>query len=115
MLRPFAKRIAMHLFPQLIDRNLPRYPFLVHPAGLAFLCQCIDKTATLKGPIVEIGCAAGHTTIVLNKHMDWLGIEKPYICIDTFRGFPPEHVKFEVEFRSKEGTYRGAPSARKNQ
>ncbi len=77
-----------------------RYNFT--PAQLSFLCSCLDQTKTLSGSIIEIGCAGGHTTVFLNKHMDFSGIEKPYICIDTFSGFTESDINHEVFNRGKD-------------
>jgi hypothetical protein len=51
---------------------------------------------------VEVGCALGHTTVFLNKHLDFLGVEKPYYAIDTFSGFTEADVGFEVRNRAKQ-------------
>jgi O-methyltransferase len=88
--------------------STPAAPFLCHrfqynfsPAQLGFLCDCLDRTATLPGPILEIGCFAGCTTVWLNKHMDASQIEKPYVAIDTFSGFTEADIEYEVQERSK--------------
>jgi O-methyltransferase len=53
------------------------------------------------GSLLEIGCAAGLTTIFLNKYMDHQGIEKKYYTVDTFSGFVSEDIEFEVANRGK--------------
>ncbi|HJT21834.1 MAG TPA: TylF/MycF/NovP-related O-methyltransferase [Nitrospira sp.] len=79
-----------------------RYCHMFTPAQLGFLVNCITDTAHLPGPIFEIGCAAGVSTVWLNKHMDDIGIEKPYIAIDTFNGFVEEHIQYEASQRGKD-------------
>jgi len=37
----------------------------------------------------------------LNKHMDYARIEKPYVAIDTFKGFLKEDIDYEVSNRGK--------------
>lgn len=64
-----------------------RYEFMFSPRDLAFLGSCLEATASLPGPIVEIGCAGGRTTVFLNKYLDDLGADRRYVCIDTFAGF----------------------------
>ncbi len=76
-----------------------RYNFT--PAQLCFLCECVTRTASLPGPIVEVGCYAGDTTVFLNKHMESCGIRKRYYCIDTFSGFTREDIEHEVSARDK--------------
>jgi len=79
-----------------------RYPYNFSPPQLIFLCDCIEQTKELKGSILEIGCESGNTTVFLNKHMDFLGIEKNYLCIDTFSGFTKNDINYEVMNRGKE-------------
>lgn len=81
-----------------------RYEYMFRPGQLAFLCQCLDETSHLSGPVVEIGCAGGHTTVFLNKHLDDLGGQRPYICIDTFDGFIAEDIAAE-RARGKRSAY----------
>jgi O-methyltransferase len=78
-----------------------RYLYMFSPAQLSFLADCITRTASLPGPIFEIGCSAGASTVWLNKHMDYARIEKPYIAIDTFKGFLKEDIAYEVTNRGK--------------
>jgi O-methyltransferase len=81
-----------------------RYEYSFKPHQLCFLLSCIDKTAKLPGPIFEVGCFRGITTIWINTHMDVAGIEKPYIAIDTFEGFVDADVHHETTVRGK-GNY----------
>ena len=78
-----------------------KYHYNFSPKQLCFLCACIDETKTLPGAILEIGCAQGHTTVFLNKHMTFQKIEKPYVCIDTFSGFTKKDIDVEVKQRGK--------------
>jgi O-methyltransferase len=79
----------------------PRYIYMFSPPQLCFLCQCIEDTRYIEGAIGEVGCAAGATTIFLNKYMEARNIEKAYYAIDTFSGFASEDVEFEVKNRGK--------------
>lgn len=88
----------------------PAAPFICHrcqynfsPAQLGFLCDCIDGSVHLPGPILEIGCFVGCTTVWLNKHMHAAKTEKPHIAIDTFSGFTEADIKYEVQQRGKSG------------
>lgn len=74
-----------------------RYAYMFRPAQLAFLVSSLTETHGLTGPILEIGCADGHTTVYLNKHLDDLGDTRDYVCIDTFNGFTEADVATEVE------------------
>jgi O-methyltransferase len=90
-------------FPSHLNRIwMAHYSYMFTPAQLAFLVHCLDKTRHLSGPIVEIGCARGQTTLYLNLHLRSLGIQKRYICIDTFQGFTPDDIRYEVEVRKKD-------------
>lgn len=77
------------------------YKYCYDPAQLCGLCGFISESACVPGAIIEVGCAAGHTTVFLNKYMDACGIEKEYICVDTFSGFTKDDVEYEAEFRNK--------------
>jgi predicted O-methyltransferase YrrM len=82
-------------------RFLPRYSYNFTPTQLFFLCQCLERTRDVAGAIVEIGCAAGNSTIFLNRFMDAAGIEKEYVCIDTFAGFTKRDIDYESQVRGK--------------
>lgn len=70
---------------------------MFRPHELAFLVSNLTKTHGLPGPVVEIGCAAGHTTVFLNKHLDDLVDSRKYVCIDTFAGFTAEDIAIESD------------------
>ncbi len=80
---------------------LHRYPYNFTPEQLCFLVSCIIETNTVPGQIVEIGCAVGHTTVFLDKHLQNAGIRKEYVCIDTFGGFVDQDISWEVKSRGK--------------
>jgi O-methyltransferase len=82
---------------------LPRYEYNFTPAQLGFLCESVSGIRDVPGAIVEIGCSAGRTTVFLNAHMDAIGLEKPFVCIDTFSGFTTEDVSLERTERGKQG------------
>jgi len=74
-----------------------RYDYMFRPRELALLVSSLTETHGQSGPIFEIGCAAGHTTVYLNKHLDDLGDGRRYICLDTFAGFTDDDIAVEVE------------------
>lgn len=61
------------------------------------LCNYLDETHELSGPIVEIGCEMGRTTVFLNKHMDVRKDKRSYFCVDTFDGFTATDIAYEVD------------------
>jgi O-methyltransferase len=71
------------------------------PAQLAFLCQSVSELDGVDGAIVEVGSAFGDTTVFLNEHMRWAGIERPYFCVDTFSGFTSRDIEDEVVTRGR--------------
>lgn len=94
----------------------PRYKYQMNAAQLCFLCECIEKTRSLPGRIMEIGCASGETTVFLNNYLDARGIQKQYQCIDTFSGFVDADIAYEISHRDRisyEKTYRNAFSLNK--
>jgi O-methyltransferase len=74
-----------------------RYDYMFRPRDLALLVTFLTETSGLPGPIFEIGCAAGHTTVFLNKHLDDLDDARRYVCLDTFAGFTQADIDVEVE------------------
>ncbi len=84
---------------------LPRYTYNFTAAQLAFLCACLDQTRDVPGNIVEVGVAGGETTLFLNNYLEAEGINKEYIAVDTFAGFIPTDIQFEVTQRGKEGSH----------
>lgn len=101
MVRSIVKDLLIRSNSRLVRGLLPFYPFHQRPAHLAYLVHCLDRTQTLRGPIVEVGSAEGWTTVFLNMHLDASKIEKPYYCIDTFSGFCAEDIRYEREVRGK--------------
>lgn len=80
----------------------PRYDYMFSPAQLAFMTDALSRVAPVGGgSIVEIGCAAGATTIYLNRHLDEVAPQADYLCIDTFAGFTADDVATEVGSRGK--------------
>lgn len=73
----------------------PRYDFMFTPRQLAFLTDQLTATNHLDGAVLELGCAAGHTTTFLGKHLEDLGSTRRYIAIDTFAGFTAEDIAVE--------------------
>jgi predicted O-methyltransferase YrrM len=94
-LKSFAFRTGLHRM------LFYRYDYMFRPCELSLLVSCLTQTHGLTGPILEIGCAAGHSTVFLNKHLDDLADSRRYICIDTFAGFTHDDIAVEVD-RGKE-------------
>jgi len=84
------------------------YPYMMRPAQLFFLCRSMEELRHVPGIILEAGCAYGATTVFLNHFLEEKGIKKPYVAMDTFAGFVPEHAAFEIERR----IYAGLPESR---
>jgi O-methyltransferase len=92
----------------------PYWPYMFTPQELFYLCECLKKTSLLKGKIIEIGCAEGHTTIFLNRYLEHENIIKDYLVFDTFEGFTKEHINYEISFRGKrEGLITGFDTNKK--
>ncbi len=80
---------------------LPLYPYYFDVPQLFFLCECLERTREVAGNVVEVGVAAGATTLFLNNYLSAGGIEKNYLALDTFTGFTTRDVEFEVNMRGK--------------
>lgn len=72
-----------------------RYRYMFSPSQLGFLCEQITNTSGVPGSILEVGCAFGATTVFLNRHIDYLGINVDYCAVDTFAGFTANDISCE--------------------
>ncbi|MDP4003270.1 TylF/MycF/NovP-related O-methyltransferase [Methylobacterium sp. NEAU K] len=79
----------------------PRYQFEYFPRQLCYLASCIERTSSIEGDVVEVGCAHGLTTTFLYEYMKDSGIEKSYNCFDTFSGFTEANISVELNKRMK--------------
>jgi O-methyltransferase len=96
-------------------RVLPRHAFNFDAAQLCFLCSCLDQTRNVPGYLVEVGVGGGETTLFLNSFMDACTIDKEYVAVDTFSGFVPTDVDYEVMQRGKRASdYTGVAGYRVN-
>jgi SAM-dependent methyltransferase len=73
-----------------------QYGYMFQPRELCFLVSCATGTNGLPGAILEVGCAGGNTTVFLCKHLDSIGDERKYFCLDTFEGFVREDIDVEI-------------------
>jgi O-methyltransferase len=72
-----------------------RYDYMFTPGQLMFLCECLRETQSLDGPVLEIGCAGGSTTVFLCRYLDELASSRRYLCLDTFTGFTADDIAVE--------------------
>lgn len=95
--------------PHLYEREFfSVYPYMFDPVQLRWLMDCLTRTASISGSIVEVGCAYGASTVMLKKWMKCNGISKRYVAIDTFSGFPEEQAEHEIVNRNKPSRIRWA-------
>jgi O-methyltransferase len=91
----FGLKQVLFQIPIISDLFDYRYGYMFSPAQLAWFCEQITTVADIPGSILEVGCAWGRTTVFLNRHIDWLGMEVDYYAIDTFSGFTPQDLESE--------------------
>lgn len=77
------------------------YPYMFSPQQLLFIAEACRGARNVPGCCLEVGCYFGATTVFLKKLMDEEGIAKDYVALDTFSGFVPNQVEFEVTARRK--------------
>ena len=99
-----TRRIAPKLYE---DIQFAKYDHLFNftVPQLIFLCNCIEQVREVKGSVAEVGVFEGRTTVFLNKYMDSQKIDKKYYAIDTFCGFVPHDIKYEVLKRNKDPSF----------
>ncbi len=94
------KRIVYRL-PVLRNVMLPEYRYWVDPGELSAMVGLIDATRGTGGAIVEIGVARGDTSVFLLEHLRTTGDPRTLVFVDTFNGFTPESIDYEVTNRRK--------------
>jgi O-methyltransferase len=65
------------------------------PERLYAYFDAIWQQRNVAGEVVEIGCWLGGTAALARQLLRNTGIEKRYVCIDTFTGFVPEQLAAE--------------------
>ena len=95
-----ARRVAYRL-PVIRNPMLPEYRYWVDPGELAAMVGLIDATRATDGAVVEIGVARGDTSVFLLEHLRTTGDPRTLVLVDTFEGFTPESIDYEVANREK--------------
>jgi len=72
---------------------------------LAALVRLLDEGLRAPGSILEVGCAHGHTTVLMSKHLEARGEHRRHLCVDTFSGFTLEDAAYEAKHRGKIADY----------
>ena len=99
--------LAHHLAAPAVYSRQPfvRYPYMYSPSELMELTRQL-LSVKVPGAAVEVGCHQGWTTCFLVEALREQGLEREYVCIDTFTGFTPEDTAVEYKYRGKAvGTY----------
>jgi cephalosporin hydroxylase len=78
------KKIARSALAPLLYRYPP---FTLAPERLYLFLHHLIETRDVPGAVVEIGCNLGGSAIIARKMLERLGMDKRYVCIDTFDGF----------------------------
>ena len=94
------KHIVYRL-PVLRNAMFPAYRYWVDPGELSAMVGLIDATRGTGGAIVEIGVARGETSVFLLEHLRSTGDPRSLVLVDTFSGFTPESIDYEVANRRK--------------
>ncbi|MEZ5117813.1 MAG: class I SAM-dependent methyltransferase [Candidatus Nanopelagicales bacterium] len=85
-----------------------RYPPIgLRPERLYLWADTLLKARLVPGAVVEIGCAAGGTAAWSSRFLEAAGIDRRYVCIDTFGGF------VESQFDTDQGL--GTPASQRTQ
>lgn len=87
-----------------------RYPHPVPELSVDRLYLYLDtlwNTRAVPGAIVEIGCFQCGTSAWASRFLQAIGDRRPYICIDTFSGFPDDQFSHDVALGTHESRRRG--------
>lgn len=94
-------KYAVYRTPVLDRIMAPKYPYKINPGQLAAMVSLIDATRSAGAAVAEIGVAQGDTSTFLLEHLRSTGDSRTLLLFDTFSGFTPESVDFEVSQRGK--------------
>jgi O-methyltransferase len=79
------------------------------PERLYVYLDMIWQRRDVEGAVVEVGCWLGGTAAMARQFLRNSGIEKRYVCIDTFTGFVPEQLAAEGQrLDDRRPTFTGA-------
>ncbi len=92
-LRPRARYLLKSTLRPVLYRHPP---IGLEPERLYLWMRTLLETKDLPGAVVEIGCAAGGTAALCDRMLRQVGVEKRYVCIDTFGGFVDEQFNVDV-------------------
>ncbi len=92
MLQSYRQRLRRWLEFRFQDKPAPG----IVADNLYGYLDALEKTNDSPNPVVEIGCAFGHTAAIAATFLARRGSRRRYVCIDTFAGFTATHVKQEV-------------------
>jgi hypothetical protein len=68
------------------------------------ICQALERTRSLPGAYVEVGCYRGSSGCVALHYMRESGIYRPTVFLDVFEGFTYEHARTSAD-RIWDGTH----------
>lgn len=98
---PEALKWLVYRTPVAARLMAPSYPYKLDPGQLSAMVELIDDTRAANASVAEVGVAKGDTSVFLLEHLRTVGDGRPLLLFDTFAGFTPESVEFEVADRGK--------------
>lgn len=90
---------ALYLKRRLLRPWLYRYPpFDLQPERLYLWTDALMRARETPGAIVEVGCSLGGTAAWCDRMLRQSGVNKRYICVDTFGGFVEHQFTADLAF-----------------
>lgn len=90
-----AKNRVKRAFPDVFFRT-PHST--LEPERLYVYLDALWTRRDIAGPIVEVGCYVGGTAAVGARLLRNIGVDKRYVCVDTFGGFVEDDFDSDVDF-----------------
>jgi len=84
VLKVLAKKYVKYLLADILFRHVSSG---LQPERLYLYLKSLYETREIEGAVVEVGCDVCGTSIIANRMLKNLGIDKAYVGIDTFGGF----------------------------
>ncbi|WP_167760418.1 TylF/MycF/NovP-related O-methyltransferase [Blastococcus sp. CT_GayMR16] len=79
-------------------------PIGLQPERLHMWLGVLKDTQDLTGSVVEVGCSVGGTAAFSGRMLKRLGVEKRYVCVDTFGGFVEGQFSDDLERGTRKAT-----------
>lgn len=99
-----AARVRAGLKHRVLGPLLYRHPPVgLQPDRLYAWHDALLRTRDVPGAVVEVGCSVGGTAAVSWRFLERIGVDRRYVCVDTFSGFVLDQFDADVALGNDPG------------